>query len=322
MISEEPLIVGIKGSYRNPHPLPNLPNFVVADWEDKETIERADVYVQSNIDSKDRGLDEQYEYIRNSGKPWLVTESAVFRHNLREYNHPKAYHRWSWLSYFRHEGDYNNNNCPDDRWLRVQQEQQIQIKDWKKTGDYILFVMQRPGDTSNRDFLKEYGSYENYLNETLDLIRFHSNRPIRLRMHPLRANVQKEILRKVDLTRAIISDNVFERADNRLDGGDGLYEDFRKAWAVVGWNSNTLTESVCEGVPTFSLHPSSMAWECSNKNLKRLDNPEYFDRSQWLNNLAYCQWTEEEIEKGDPWFHLKKIYKHIKKRRDRLMLIK
>ena len=141
-------------------------------------------------------------------------------------------------------------------------------------------------------------------------------------MHPLRSNVQKEVLRKVDLTRTIISDNVFERSDNRLDGGDGLYEDFRKAWAVVGWNSNTLTESVCEGVPTFSLHPSSMAWECSNKNLKRLDNPEYFDRTQWLNNLAYCQWTEEEIERGDPWFHLKKIYKHIKKKRDRQMLIK
>ncbi len=321
-MNDEPLIVAIKGSYRPPHPLPKLPNFVIADWEDKETINNADIYVQSNIGSKDREWNVQYEFIRESGKPWLVTESAVFRHNLKEYNHPKAYHRWSWLSYFRHEGDYNNNNCPDDRWKRVQEEQQIKIKDWKKTGDYILFIMQRPGDTSNRDFLAEYGSYQNFLQETLDEIRFHTNRPIKLRFHPLRIDVQKEILSDIDLKRVIISDNLIERSTNRLDGGEGLYEDFKKAWAVVGWNSNTLTESVCEGIPTFSLHPSSMAWECSNKNLKKLDNPEFFDRTQWLNNLAYCQWTEEEIARGDPWFHLKKVYKHMTRKRDRLMLLK
>ena len=70
------------------------------------------------------------------------------------------------------------------------------------------------------------------------------------------------------------------------------------------FNSNALTESICEGIPTFSLCPSSMAWECSNKNLNTLENLEYFDRQQWLNNLGYCQWREDEIAKGDPWYHL------------------
>jgi hypothetical protein len=41
-------VVGIKGSYRT-HPLPDLPNFKVVDWEDQETIQDADVYVQANI---------------------------------------------------------------------------------------------------------------------------------------------------------------------------------------------------------------------------------------------------------------------------------
>jgi hypothetical protein len=49
---------------------------------------------------------------------------------------------------------------------------------------------------------------------------------------------------------------------------------------------------------------SSMAWDCSNKNLKDLENPIMFERQQWLNNLGYCQWREDEITKGDPWFHL------------------
>ena len=41
-----------------------------------------------------------------------------------------------------------------------------------------------------------------------------------------------------------------------LSGGNELYADFKDAWAVVGFNSNALTESVCEGIPTFSMCPS------------------------------------------------------------------
>jgi hypothetical protein len=317
-MNDDLLVVGIKGSYRPPHPLPKLKNFIVTDWEDKKTISKADIFVQTNIDSKDKKLDQQYDFIKHSRKPWLVTESAVFRRNLKNYNHPSAYHRWSWLSYFRNEGNYNNSDCPSDRWLRLQNEQNIEIKDWKKNGNYILFLMQRPGDTSNRDMLREYSTYQNFLQETLNNIRSFTDRPIILRMHPLRMDAQKEILKHVDLSQTCFSENLNERSDNRLDGGAGLYEDFKNAWAVVGWNSNALTESICEGIPTFSLHPSSMAWECSNKNLKNLENPEYFDRNQWLYNLAYCQWTEEEIERGDPWFHLKDIHHHIKRKIDRI----
>ena len=41
-------VVGIKGSYRT-HPLPDLPNFKVVDWENQGVIEKADVFVQANI---------------------------------------------------------------------------------------------------------------------------------------------------------------------------------------------------------------------------------------------------------------------------------
>lgn len=319
---KDPLIVAIEGSYRPPHPLPNLKNFVITNFNDKKTLEKADIFVQSNIDSKDKKLDQQYEYIRRSQKPWLVTESAVFRHNLKPYNHPKAYHRWSWYSYFRHEGDYNNNDSPPDRWYELQKNQNIEIKDWRKSGDYILFLMQRPGDTSNRDMLLQYKTYQNFLQETLNSLRAYTSRLIKIRMHPLRMDVQQQILSNVDLTRTVVSNNLDDRSDNRLDGGPGLYKDFKDAWAVVGWNSNALTESVCEGIPTFSLHQSSMAWACSNKNLKNLDNPEFFNRSQWLYDLAYCQWTEEEIIAGEPWVHLKKIYHHMIKKRERLIIVR
>ena len=54
-----------------------------------------------------------------------------------------------------------------------------------------------------------------------------------------------------------------------------------------------------------------MAWEVSNKDLSTLENPEYFERINWLNNLAYCQWREDECKAGLPWEHLKKVYQDI-----------
>jgi hypothetical protein len=60
------------------------------------------------------------------------------------------------------------------------------------------------------------------------------------------------------------------------------------------------------------LCPSSMAWDCSNTNLKDIDNPKFFDRQQWLYNLGYCQWREDEIVQGAPYYHLMEIYEKIK----------
>jgi hypothetical protein len=120
-------------------------------------------------------------------------------------------------------------------------------------------------------------------------------------MHPLRQEQQLEILQKFDVE---ISTNT--HGAGLLEGGDGLYEDFKNAYAVVGFNSNALTESICEGIPTFSMCASSMAWQCSNKDLKRIENPTSFAREQWLYNLGYCQWREDEIAQGAPWYHLLK----------------
>ena len=244
----------------------------------------------------------QYEHIRDSGKPYIVVESSVFRHNMPFPPHPKAYHRWSWTSYFRDEGNYCNENCPDDRWKQIQADQNIEIKDWKTGGEYILLAMQRPGDSSLKNLMAKHKTFDNFIANTIKEIRKYTDRPIVARMHPARMDRQRQALGKIDTSGITVSKNM--HGSGNLEGGAGLYEDFKNAYAVVGFNSNALTESICEGIPTFSLCPSSMAWECSNKNLNTLENLEYFDRQQWLNNLGYCQWREDEIAKGDPWYHL------------------
>jgi len=300
MHNKDSLVVGIEEMYRN-HPIPDLPNFKIVPWEDQDTIRSADVYIQNNIISQKRKhLKQYYQFILDSGKPFIVTESAVFRRNMIQPPHPMAYHRYSWTSYFRDEGNYCNENSPSDRWLRIQKEQRIEIKEWRTSGEYVLVILQRPGDSSLKNLLNIHGSYEKFVEYTLQTIKENTDRPIRVRMHPLRQEQQLDILKNLDVE---ISTNT--QGAGLLEGGDGLYEDFSKAYAVVGFNSNALTESVCEGIPTFSLCPSSMAWDCSNKDLKLLESIEYFERNQWLYNLGYCQWREDEIAKGYPWVHLK-----------------
>lgn len=300
---ENALVIGIEEMYRN-HPIPNLPNFKIVPWADQEAIASADAFIQNNIISQKRKkLRKYYQFILDTKKPFLVTESAVFRKNMQHPPHPNAYHRYSWYSYFRDEGIYNNKNCPSDRWERIQREQRIEIKDWRLSDGYVLLVLQRPGDSSLKNLLEKYSTYENFLTSTISDIRKYTDRKIRVRLHPLRQDKQLEIINKLEFDNIEVSTNTQGAA--KLEGGDGLYKDFKGARVVVGFNSNALTESICEGIPTFSLCPSSMAWDCSNTDLQYLENPiTNIDRHQWLCDLGYCQWTEAEIARGDPWYHL------------------
>ena len=38
--------------------------------------------------------------------------------------------------------------------------------------------------------------------------------------------------------------------------------------------------------------------ELNNKDLSKIENPEYPDRDQWVYDLGYKQWTEKEVRDG------------------------
>ena len=305
-------VVAIKELLWSWHPLPS--SWIVAPASDMDTINSADVLVQANIkeNKKQRKIGKYYEIIENSGKPWICAESAVFRRNMP---HPdparqgKTYHRFSWYSYFRDEGLYNNQNCPDDRWKQVQADQKLVVKEWRTKGEYILVTLQRPGDSSLKNLLAKHGDYQSFISYTVKEIRKHTDRKILIRPHPSRRETQLKIIEDLNLSGIEISQNV--STEGMLSGAEALQADFNKAWAVVGFNSNALTESIMEGIPTFSMCPSSMAWECSNKDLSLIETPNMFERQQWLNNLAYCQWREDECIAGLPWEHLKPLYPNL-----------
>lgn len=83
-----------------------------------------------------------------------------------------------------------------------------------------------------------------------------------------------------------------------------IKEDLDRAYSVVTFNSNTAVEAVMDGIPSFSFDVGSMAYEVTSHNLNTLETPLVFDRQQWANNLAYAQWTLDEMKKGEAWEHL------------------
>ena len=213
-------IVAVKELMWTYHPIPK--NWVTASFKDKKTINSADVLVQTNIrgGKKERKLGHIYQFVIDSGKPYLCLESAVFRRNMPAPPNPKAYHRWSWKSYYRDEGIYNNNNCPPDRWLQIQADQNLIIKDWRTKGEHILVVLQRPGDTSLRNLITKHGSYEGFITHTVNEISQYTDRKIVIRPHPSRRIWQLDIIKKCNLNNIHISKNVSR--EGMLSGGNQL----------------------------------------------------------------------------------------------------
>ena len=80
-----------------------------------------------------------------------------------------------------------------------------------------------------------------------------------------------------------------------------IAESLTDAFAVVAYNSNALTDATIAGVPTFALGPGSMVHKITNTDLTLIDNPRTFDREQWAYDLAWRQFTMQEMRSGLLW---------------------
>ena len=68
--------------------------------------------------------------------------------------------------------------------------------------------------------------------------------------------------------------------------------------AVISHNSTATIDSCIRGVPTFVTSDLAICWPVANTDLLKIESPIYPDRTQWVYDLGYKQWTEEEIKNG------------------------
>lgn len=84
-----------------------------------------------------------------------------------------------------------------------------------------------------------------------------------------------------------------------------LDEDFAGASRVVVYNSTTAVELVLAGIPTVTMDIGSVAYPMAGHDLGApLIRP---DRTKWCHDMAWRQWTLEELEDGAAWNHIKPL---------------
>ena len=195
-------------------------------------------------------------------KPFLFTDMPYFNRWMGD-NRDTCH--WRVIPDHVHVNPEIYGKYPNDRFNQLN----VTVKDWRTNGDHILVCPSSPA-------IERYYGDVNWLEGTLQLLKQHTDRPIRVRHKP------------------------------RANGTSGpraaaipFEEDCKNAWAVVTLASIAAVEAACLGIPVFT-HEKGPGGVLANKDLSKIEEPLMADsaRTLWLNTLAYYQYTEAEIAAG------------------------
>lgn len=172
--------------------------------------------------------------------------------------------------------DHCNRNSPGDRWAALG----VELRPWVRRDGPVLVVGQVPWDVT-----VQHTDHPQWCRDTVRAVRRMGYEPI-FRPHP-------KAMHKVDYG-----------VDCPLDTGP-LPETLDRVSHVVTWCSNTAVDAAVQGVPVIACDRMSMASPVAGKTLLDLFDPYTPDRLQWANDLAYTQWTRDEMRAGKAWEHIK-----------------
>lgn len=81
------------------------------------------------------------------------------------------------------------------------------------------------------------------------------------------------------------------------DSEQSLDATLANAHALVAYDSNAAVDAAIRGIPVFTAADNA-AFAVSSPFINNIETPEMPERQQWLNNLAYQQFTHDEIKRG------------------------
>jgi len=185
--------------------------------------------------------------------------------------------KWTSLGFNGQNGraDFLNENSPSDRWDRYPSWNE---KPWHPGSDYILLIGQVPTDSAVGHI-----DFKSWVVNTIKHLKQITDLPIEYRPHPIAQG--RHLSHK------------YEKAE--------LIDEISRAAAVVTFNSTAGVDAVMDGIPVIAMDEGSMAWPMAGHDLVDVLDPPMPDRTQWLQDLAYCQWNKKEISSGKAWDHLK-----------------
>lgn len=164
---------------------------------------------------------------------------------------------------------------PDDRFRKLG----IEIKPWRDSGRHILII-----GMSGKGAVAEGFQPQMWERRTIDQLRRLTKRPLIYRPKPnwigARPLPNAEFQRDVPLEEAL-----------------------KDCHAVVCYHSNVAVDAILSGVPAFCQHGVASVM-CDN-DMARIERPAMpKGRKQWASDIAYCQWTMDEMKSGHAWQYL------------------
>jgi hypothetical protein len=165
----------------------------------------------------------------------------------------------------------------------------MRLQPWHP-GDHILIAMQR----SDSEQWAGLPPAEQWLEQTVNRIRAHTDREIVVRPHPRQ---RLKPIPGVRIQQPQALRGTYDEFDFRSSLG--------RAWAVVNENSGPGSQAIIDGIPAF-VGADSMAVPVANTDFAHIEKPHMPERAAWLEQLCHTEWTLGEITAGLPLSRLLK----------------
>jgi hypothetical protein len=173
-------------------------------------------------------------------------------------------------------------NSPGDRFDKLN----INVKDIVINNDgYILFCGQLPWDSQVQDI-----NYNQYLNNIFNKLKKLTSRKIKFRFHPLYKDNHKSRKHKINIPE-----------DIEIDQNINLIDSIKESFCVISYNSNSLVDSLLEGIPVITLSKVSIIYDITENDINNINNmyiPSKDIILQKLYDISYLQYTLDEFRDG------------------------
>jgi len=223
---------------------------------------------------------------KNGGRT-IAVDSNLFLY--RDPQNSKQYLRFSLDDVFPTTGEYFWQSATPARWQQIQKDINIELKPWRTDGEHILICLQRNGGWSmaGLDVMK-------WCNQVVEDLKLRTPRPIVIRTHPGDKRAQQYV--RTAPKGVTISTN------------NSILQDFENCWACVTYNSSPGVAAAIEGIPVFVTDKKSrrsQACDVANLQLHNINQPETFERQQWIEKISMSHYNFKDLQNGTAWNTIK-----------------
>lgn len=219
---------------------------------------------------------------------------------------PHHFFRVSMGSIYFDEGVHFNHIKTPGRWETIKAAKKIGKIPAQRSTDNILVSL------NNGEFGKSWATKNvemmPWAVETAEEIRQHSDKNIVIRFHPkIKPYLQDSLpIEMFDHLDNIYFSGGIRNKDPRVLLDRTMTDDILDAHASIFYTSSASILPALYNRPIITSQPGCPAFDVANHSIADIDNLKVFPKEEWLDNLANCLWSSQEMRKGTPWIKIRK----------------